>query len=510
MKHKPLTIAGAVFTVAILSSVNTSAETLTWAPGGDINEAGPAAWLGADNWRNEDNDQVTWVDGSDAVFHRTVAGTATVSANAINFPRVVESLTFTLGPDAEAGTLLVTTILPNNFYFVNTTGNFHVGEGAQLIFQPSLQDSTNGLTLDGGGTLRLQPALSTFTGDITILAGTLMPDTNTSLGNLANSIIMGDNAILRPRGHFDSARNIQLTGAATYQLDSNPIDATLSGEISGSGQLTFAHGVIATSLVTLGGSNTYTGGTIIDLSGPGLVIADNNSAFGTGDVSLRGASTLRIEPGINGISNNITVESTNALLRVIFEDESYHVGTTGALASGFDGDTENVAARILAGTSGADATLEMRFSPTATADNDELRVSDVFTLNGISTEDALYVLQLSSAGVHTDSFIAWLDDDFWVNAVLGNTDNNAGGDQEGFLGSFDSFQDIYGFDLDEYIGAWGVDTTSGDVWAVLNHYNADFSILPVPEPSAARLLILAGLTLIVLRHKRQRTLSAGR
>lgn len=514
MKHKPFSIAGAVLVVVfLLSSVPVSAEPpeiLTWAPGGDVNAGGTLPWMQVDYWRNEDNDQVTWVDGSSAVFHRTIAGSATVT---VSSHLIAESITFTLGPEVGGAGIFVSATAPFSS-FENISGHFHVGEGAQLTFTPSLQNSTNGLTLDGGGGLLLQPGTfpvaSTFTGDIVIHSGILTPNTDAILGDAANEIFMGDNAVLRPRANFTSSRNIHLTGAATYQLDNHQaIDAILSGVISGDGQLAFTLGAIASSRVTLSGSNTYTGGTVIDLSGPGLVIANNNDAFGTGEVSLRGNSTLRIESGIDGLSNNITVESAMALLRVVFEDESYHVGTTGALASGFNSDTASLTARILAGTSGLETTLEMRFSPTSAAENDELRASDIFMLDGLSTEDASYVLQLSSSGIDTDSFLAWVDDGLWVNAVLGNTGNNASEDQDGFLGSFSYFQSIYGSALDDYIGAWGVDTSSGDVWAVLNHYNASFAILPIPEPMSAPLVVLGGFLLIMGRRKRQRVRGKG-
>ena len=54
--------------------------------------------------------------------------------------------------------------------------------------------------------------------------------------------------------------------------------------------------------------------------------------------------------------------------------------------------------------------------------------------------------------------------------------------------------------LNEILGAWGVDGVNQDVWAVVNH-NSDFAV--VPEPSAFVLAgfgLLAGLCLAIHRR----------
>ena len=43
----------------------------------------------------------------------------------------------------------------------------------------------------------------------------------------------------------------------------------------------------------------------------------------------------------------------------------------------------------------------------------------------------------------------------WQNAILGDTGNNAAFAEQGFLGSFATFQtDVNDTDLADYIGAW--------------------------------------------------------
>ena len=80
----------------------------------------------------------------------------------------------------------------------------------------------------------------------------------------------------------------------------------------------------------------------------------------------------------------------------------------------------------------------------------------------------------------------------WQNAVTGNFDNNATPEEQNFAGSFAEFQAAHGMNPSDYIGAWGVDTGSHEVWAVVDH-NSQFAV--VPEPTS---LVLACLGLIGL------------
>ena len=115
-------------------------------------------------------------------------------------------------------------------------------------------------------------------------------------------------------------------------------------------------------------------------------------------------------------------------------------------------------------------------------------------------------------------FLAWLNPNGtspgvagWVNSVQGNTGNNATAAEEGFLGSFAAFQTANGTNLSSYVGAWGVDTTNDEAWAVLNH-SSTFAVLGplspvVPEPST---LALAACGLLGLWGAGRRALKNAR
>jgi len=98
---------------------------------------------------------------------------------------------------------------------------------------------------------------------------------------------------------------------------------------------------------------------------------------------------------------------------------------------------------------------------------------DVLTLDGISPNpaDELFVLQMSYDPRSGDNVcLGWCDGDTgnWVNAVKGNSDGGAGA----------SFVDG-AYDGNLLPGRWGVDPTTCEAWAVLDH-NSDFAVITPP------------------------------
>jgi hypothetical protein len=152
-------------------------------------------------------------------------------------------------------------------------------------------------------------------------------------------------------------------------------------------------------------------------------------------------------------------------------------------------------------------------------------VSDVVKLGGV--DGTVYVLQMSYDD--TVLAIAGKEDVLaqngkinlvsdtgtgpfpWQNAVQANTGNNATGwlVELNYQGSFSDFQIAQGTNLADYIGAWGVDTTTNVVWAVLDHAS-DFAV--VPEPATMAFLLLGGLAMTgasLLRRRNNATKTSG-
>jgi autotransporter-associated beta strand protein len=88
-----------------------------------------------------------------------------------------------------------------------------------------------------------------------------------------------------------------VTSSGTFALQAGTVSAVLSG--------TGAVSKTTADTVTLSGANTYTGGTAISA---GSVIVGNNSAFGTGIVSMAAGTTMSFLSGGNfNVGNEIQI-----------------------------------------------------------------------------------------------------------------------------------------------------------------------------------------------------------
>ena len=132
-------------------------------------------------------------------------------------------------------------------------------DGTQLTISTAIGDGSNGygITKEGSGTLILSGA-STFSGDLTISAGTV-----TMTGTLADTV----DVINSGTYDVDASDTIQsLSGTGAVDLASgitltfgDANDKTISGVISGAGNLT----KVGSGRQTLSANNTYTGATTI-------------------------------------------------------------------------------------------------------------------------------------------------------------------------------------------------------------------------------------------------------
>ncbi len=268
-------------------------------------------------------------------------------------------------------------------------------------------------------------------------------------------------------------------------VDTNGFAIGINAPLGGTGAL---H-KIGVGTLTLGGANTYSGGTVVET---GTLAATHNQALGTGAVTVESGAVLTIQSGVS-VGNAIHLEG-GSLQRGVTDGASL----AGALqASTTLGGATTV--QFLDGVATGPTLLEVSFSATTTASNDDYRLGGVLSLRGVRVLDAgtgetdRFVLQLAVASLTDDYFLAWLDPETneWVNAVLGNVGGEAlfAGDRAYTEADFAN------------LGTYGFDTANGTVWAVLNH-NSDFAV--VPEPGAWALLGL-GAAVILRRWGRRAT-----
>lgn len=400
------------------------------------------------------------IGGSTLFQNTSTAGSGTITSNGATVSGGYGGSTQFIGTStagnatitANGGTVVGANGGSTQFYFSSTAGNSRLianaglGNGGQIMFAATSTGGTAQVEVYGNGNLDI------------------------SANALGVSI-----------GSIDGSGNVFL-GAKNLTVGSNNISTTFSGIIQdggNSGGILGSVTKVGVSTLALSGSNTYAGGTILN---SGTLIAANNSAFGLGSITIN-SGTLIIQSGIT-ISNRIVLNGGDLA-------QTFSAGTslTQAIHTTSDiGGTQTVA-QLLDGTTSNVATLESSFAGVSLASNDEIRLSDVFSLSGVPVINGLtgqtdtFVLQLQIVDANSESFLGWLDPSTnqWINAVYGNI----GG------APFFSGDHAYNPATDFNLGTYGVDTVNNTVWAVLNH-NSEFAV--IPEPASNGLL---GLGLVV-------------
>lgn len=242
--------------------------------------------------------------------------------------------------------------------------------------------------------------------------------------------------------------------------------------------------------LVLSGSSSHTGGT--EVTG-GLLEAQNDRALGNGDVRIREGASLRVVSGVAlevGTENAIILENdgVSSYQKDFALGEDY--ARFGAITSSGSNAT---AARLLSGNASSETTVDATFAeqPTAPATNDQFRISDVLSLDG--PQGDTFVLQL---GYTQDAYNAaalvglYSSENELVIGVLFSSQWLSLGTGAFVEGAWNASYTV--------LGTYGVDAANHVVWVVTNH-NGEFAV--VPEPCAAALLGIAGLSLMLRRRR---------
>ncbi|MEA2929040.1 MAG: hypothetical protein QOG38_1468, partial [Hyphomicrobiales bacterium] len=206
-----------------------------------------------------------------------------------------------------------------NFSVAGPAGGIisNANAGQIITIKNNIGGSVTGVTVEvlGASTLFLTAA-NTYNGGTIALNGTIQAAKDTSFGT---GLITLDNGTLKGDGlhniNIGNPIGVNAVFAPVSTIDNNGKKLTLSGDIFGNGGLKFIDttGSFFTSFnpsrTVLSGSNTYTGGTTI--SGT-IVQANNNGAFGTGDVTLD-AGTVQTKGTNLTLANNVILANTVAV-----------------------------------------------------------------------------------------------------------------------------------------------------------------------------------------------------
>jgi autotransporter-associated beta strand protein len=279
---------------------------------------------------------------------KQAAGTLTVTSTNSSYAGNVliggGAITLTTGAALNTGSLTLSNGGTFNFppsspaYFY--PGNITVpATQTGTLYSPGLGNGVNGNLISGNGSsvLNISSGVSfsgttsaqfdSLSGTINILAGGTLRFSANSSGNTFGSLIptFAVNGTLQPRNAGNTIRLGKLSGtgmlagpqsaagsgSTTYQIGGASGDLVFGGIISSNAatnSLVILQKV-GTGRLTLSGSSTYTGGTIV--SNGGLIVNNTNgSGTGSGSVAVRSGATL----GGSGIIGGATTIESGATL----------------------------------------------------------------------------------------------------------------------------------------------------------------------------------------------------
>ena len=199
-----------------------------------------------------------------------------------------------------------------------------VAQDSDTLYAGALRNGSGVLSLakSGKGTLALTGS-SNYSGPTTVTGGFLQLSANNNLGSSALTVNGGG---LRFGTTFTDLRGF-VSGSNGATLDSNGLNVSTSGVISGPGGLTKS----GLGSLTLSGANTYTGGTILD---QGTLIVANTKALGAV------TNTLLINNAVLDLNGQTVATGALAGGGIITNNKASSTGvlnTTVNGTSGYDG-----------------------------------------------------------------------------------------------------------------------------------------------------------------------------
>ncbi|MEX0776734.1 MAG: autotransporter-associated beta strand repeat-containing protein [Phycisphaeraceae bacterium] len=318
------TLLGTTLAV-LLAAPAAQADPLTWV-------GGPGTW-DFNNTANWDNGgPVTWTDeaGDDTAIFNTPAGAVTVDGTGSTDGTITTNgMTFNVnGYNLSGGTITlagttptiqVTTAGHTATISSTLTGAGFTKSGAGVLTLGGANGSYSGAINLSTGQLNLASASALGTGALTIAGGTTIGKAISGGGDLT----LTTNNAMNWNGNFTLAAGsnnnhlnmgtgaVTLGGNITVNETSNGTGRfTVGGIISDGGNnysLTVTGAGSAAQQLILSGVNSYGGGTVVTSGGLGI---NNNSALGTGSLTMNGGWISTPTGQSRNISNTVILNSS--------------------------------------------------------------------------------------------------------------------------------------------------------------------------------------------------------
>ncbi len=215
----------------------------------------------------------------------TYSGGTTISSGTLNVSADPSLGRLTDGITINTGTLQAGASFSSPRAITLTGGAiFDTPAGATNLMLSGLISGSGSINKTSPGTLTISGAANNFSGGSTATAGTLSISTPSALGGGTLTVGAATFQITSP---ITFSNNITLSGAAILDPQGNSV--SLNGQISGSGSLT----KIGAGIVTLGGANSYTGGTVVNA---GVLVGSTASLQGT----IQNNAAVQFAQGFSG------------------------------------------------------------------------------------------------------------------------------------------------------------------------------------------------------------------
>ena len=162
----------------------------------------------------------------------------------------------------------------------------------------------------GSGT-QILSGTNTYTGGTQLNGGTLAVSADNNLGASTSSLTFSGGKLETTAG-FTSSRSVVLNSTGTFQVDTGTL--AMTGSITGAGGLTKT----GAGQLTLSGSNSYSGGTFINVGT--LALGSAGSIATSSGVTLSGTATFDITAGsqtiqdLTGLSGTVNLGSSRLTL----------------------------------------------------------------------------------------------------------------------------------------------------------------------------------------------------
>lgn len=316
--------------------------------------------------------------GGTGAFTKTGAGTLVLAANnPYSGGTTIAAGTLQLGEGGTSGSIQGNVL--NN-------GTLAFNRSDALEFAGAISGSGSLRQLGAGTTLL--SASNSYSGGTVVKAGTLAVANSNALGT--GTLSMDDGTTLAfAAGSLSLANPIAFTGSKDPVIDTGAFDATLSGGISGAGELTKTG---TGALVLAAANNTYTGTTTV---AAGTLRAGAANAFSAASAHTVNAGatldTAGLAQSVAALTNGGTVSVVGSAPGNTLTVNGAYVGNNGLLRMG----------TALAGSTSISDRLVLNGAGATASGNSTLQITNLGGLGAVTTGNGIEVVSATNGAATT-------------------------------------------------------------------------------------------------------------